>query len=348
MTPDQALQEISSGKLRPVYLVLGEERLLSNQVVQALREKTMEGGVEGLNEDSMTAPQDNVDAVISTARTLPMLAPRRWLLVQGIEKWDRDKASPAKATKKKTATVAPLDQLLELAENPPKTTVLVLVAAKLDKRRRLYTAAKKGGWLVSCEPLKRNELPRWIEEQVRERHCQISRAEAELLSELAGPDLSVIADAVERLCLFVGEGATVDEKAISELVVRVRTSSVWELVDAVGHQDTARALHALADVYDPSDRGLRLIGVLAWATRQLMRFDEALQKGQTSSEAAKHAGAPPFKAKQLEEQLRTLSSTSLERWIAQLSATDLALKGGSKRPPRAIVEQMVLDLCRAQ
>lgn len=345
MTPDQALAEVSGGKLRPVYLVVGEERLLADQVVKAIHDKAIEGGIEGLNDDALTAPQDKIDLVLATARTLPMLARRRFLLVRGVDKWDSDRPGSAKSAKK-AAAASPLDQLTTLAESPPDTTVLVLRAEKLDKRRRLYTLAKKEGWLVSCEPLKRAELPGFIAARVVARGCKISRSHADLLAEISGPELSVIADAVERLCLYVGDGGAIDEGSISELVVKVRTSTVWELVAAVSAQDPARALAALADVYDPSDRGLRLLGVLGWATRQLLRFDQAQRQGLNSSEAAKAAGAPPFKARELETQLRTLSAEALARWVKQLAATDLALKGGSRRPPQAILEQMVLDLCQ--
>jgi hypothetical protein len=64
-------------------------------------------------------------------------------------------------------------------------------------------------------------------------------------------------------------------------------------------------------------------------------------------DAAKAAGAPPFKARELEQQVRKMPAGILAGWIDSLAEADLALKGRSKRPPRAIIEQMVLDLCRS-
>ena len=216
----------------------------------------------------------------------------------------------------------------------------------MDKRRKLYTSAKKDGWLVNCETPSRGELPGWIVEKAKARGNEISRSVADLIAELAGPDLSSVSDALERTCLYVGEGKPVTDEAVSECVVRLRTASVWELVSAVGRRDAGQSLKYLEDVYDPSDRGLRLIGVLAWAARQLIKFDHASRAGMSAGDAAKAAGAPPFKARELQEQLRKMPEGVLGRWIDSLAEADLALKGGSKRPPKAIVEQMVLDLCR--
>jgi DNA polymerase-3 subunit delta len=344
VTPDETMREIDAQKLRPVYLVVGQERHLAEQVVRRLREEVARAGVAGLNDDTLTAGADSVEAVLGAAKTLPMLAKRRFLLVRDVDKWDGEKAE-AKAASKKVPREPPLDRLASYAEDPNPSTVLVLWAAKLDKRRRLYTSAKKAGFLVTAEPLDRRELPEFIQRQAEVRGARIARGDAQLLLDLCGSDLAALADAIERLSLYVGAGGSIDSQARSDLVVRIRTDSVWELVGAVGRRDAGRALAVLADVYDPADRGLKLVSVLAWATRQLLRFDGARKQGLDSNEAAKAAGAPPFKARDLEEQLRHLSSDTLSRWILVLGAADLDLKGGTRRPAESVLERMVLDLC---
>lgn len=341
MTPEKAIAEAEKGNLLPVYLIYGEERLLVDQVVGAIRRKVAAAGIAGLNDDVLDAPSAGIDEVLQVARTMPMMARQRFVLARNIETWDSDKKSKKGDSKKLT-----LDALVEYQEKADPSTILVLVTAKLDKRRKLYTAAKKSDWLVNCETPKRAELPGWIQERAKDRGNAISRSLADLLAELAGPELSAVADALERVCLYVGEGNSVTEEAIAECVVRLRTGSVWELVSSVGRRDIGESLRLLDDVYDPSDRGLKLLGVLGWATRQLIKFDAAQKQGMSPGDAAKAAGAPPFKAGELSQQLRSMPQGVLAQWINSLAAADLALKGGSKRPPRAIVEQMLLDLCR--
>ncbi len=338
MSPDEALREARAGELRPLYLLVGDEAHLIDQVVRALKEATVAGGIPGLNEDQLMAGEVDVDAVLGAARTLPMMAKRRWVLVRGLEKWESDKGD-----KRGSA----LDRLADYAENPASSTVLVLVGPALDKRRKLANLGRKHGWLVSCETPKRAELPRWIEARAKERGNRISYSVADLLAELAGPELGPLADALERVALYVGEGQEITEAAVAECVVRVRSATVWELVGAVGRRDVASALRFLDDVFDPQDRGLRLLGVLAWATRQLVRFESAMRNGARPDEAAKAAGAPPFKARELADQVRAVPRPVLESWLERLSEVDLALKGGSKRPPKAILEQALIDLCRA-
>jgi DNA polymerase III subunit delta len=341
MTPEQALREARERQLRPVYLVVGEDQHRASAVVKALREAALHGGTPGLNEDSMTAGEASVETVLAAARTLPMLARRRLVLVRALDRWEEK--TEAGAGEK--AATPPLDRLADYAKDPVPSTVLVLSALKLDARRRLVTLAKKADFWVGCEPLQRGELSPWIERAVRERGNTLEPGVADLIVELVGPELAFIQDAVDRLCLYVGQNAAVGEDAVAACLVRVRPSTVWELVGAVGRRDVGAALAALDDVYDPQDRGLRLLGVLAWSTRQLLRFESALRSGNPPQEAARIAGAPPFKARELGEQVRRIPRAELELWLETLGAVDLALKGGSKRAPVAILEHAIIGLC---
>lgn len=344
MTPSQALDEARSGKLRPVYLVAGEEVHLVSEVVRELKQAALAGAVPGLNEDIRDASETSVDQVLAAARTLPMMAKRRLVLVKGLERWEPKEGSESRAKDAKSKD--PFERLLEYAKEPSPTTTLVLVGSGLDKRRKLVTTARNEGWLVSCDPLKREELPLWIVDAVRAQGHRIAPGVADLIAELAGPDLSPVADAVERLCLYVGPGGEVTEDAVAECVVRLRPATVWELVGAVGRRDAGGALAALERVYDPADRGLRLVGVLAWSARQLIKFESALREGLAPPEAAARAGAPPFKARELAQQAKLFSRAELEHWLVHLAELDAALKGGSKRDPKASLQFVILGMCR--
>jgi DNA polymerase-3 subunit delta len=338
LTPEDICKRAAAAELPAFLLVLGEESHSRDRVVQAVREAALVGGMPGMNEDLFVAGEATVDAVLTAARTLPMFGKRRFVLVKHVDRWETNKQSDND----------PFERLLAYAKAPASTTVFVLVASKLDGRRRLVTEGKKQDFIVNCAPLPRAALPRWVEQRVRDAGAKISHATAELIVEVTGVELPALADAVERLILYVGPGNEVDERAIDANLTKVSTATVWELVGAVGRRDIGAALRAVDAVFDPQDRGLPLVGVLAWSTRQLLRFEAAIRSGCQPAEAAQRAGAPPFKAKELAEQTRLLPRAELERWLEVLARVDLSLKGGSKRPPKAIIEHAVLALARTQ
>ncbi len=342
MTPEQAVAEARKSELRPVYLLLGEERYLSSLVLAELRRAVLGGADLGLNDDQFDAGDADVEAVLSAARTLPMMAKRRLVVVRSLERWE-PKGEGKPDTK---AKASPLDRLAEYAAAPSPTTTLVLASGKLDARRRLVVTAKKEGFTVDCEAPSRGALPSWLARRAKERGKTLSPGVAELLADIAGPVLSRLDDAVERLSLYVGDQSEIGEDAVADAIVGVKPSSVWDLVGAVGRRDLGGALGALSRIYDPKDRGLSLLGTLAWSARQLIKFQGATARGLSPPDAARHAGAPPFKAAELAAQVRQLGARDLERFLLVLSDVDLALKGGSKRPARAILEASLVTLCR--
>jgi len=343
MTPAQACAQARKGALLPIYLVVGEERLLRDEVVAALREAALGGGVAAFNEDRFTAGEASPDKIFGAARTVPMMAPRRFVLVKGADRWDSGSGEDGDEAPK--ATDSPLDRLAEYIEAPVDSTCFVVVAGKLDGRRKAVALAKKKNLVVTCDSLPDDELPGWITERVREKGNTIGQDTATHLGQIAGPDLSYLSDAIERLSLYVGAGAAITDAAVAECVTRVRMDSTWTLVDHVGKRDLGAAMRTLADVYDPRDRGLPLLGALAWSIRQLVRYKAEVGAGVSDFEAAKRAGAfQPQRARELASRTRPLTEKQLEGWMLILAETDLALKG-SRRPPDAILEEMLTRLC---
>jgi DNA polymerase-3 subunit delta len=342
VTPEAAIAQAKAGALLPVYVVVGEEQFLRDQVVSELRAAALGGGIPAFNEDKFSAGEVPIDKILSAARTVPMMAPRRFVLIRGAERWDASSEEEAGSGKRES----PLDRLADYAAAPVDSTCLVIVATKLDGRRRLTTVAKKLKLLVSCESPDGPSLISWIERQCAATGHPIDRDVAELVAELAGTDLARLLDAIERLGLFVGVSQPITEEAVSECVARVRTSDTWALVDVVGKRDLGGALLLLADVYDSRDRGLPLLGALAWSIRQLARFQIATEGGASTDEAARRAGIfQPHRAREIAQKGRALRARELERWLLVLAETDVALKS-SRRPADAILEDMLTRLCR--
>ena len=346
MTSPRAIEkQAKSGSLLPVYLFVGDERLLRDRAIDAIRAAALGTGIAAFNEDKLTAGETTVDKIISAARTVPMMAPKRYVFVRSLERWDKQKADGEEETEDDGGGT-PLDELNEYAKAPVDSTCLVLVATRLDGRRRLVALARKQGFLVECNPLEPQETVEFVIESAAERGHEIDRETAALVAELVGPELSPILDAVERLSLFVGGKNPIDDEAVRQCVTRVRAADTWAVVGAVQQRDVATALATLKEAYDPRDRGLPMLGAIAWSIRQLAKYKCAIDEGAGPGEAARRAAAfSPSRARELASRSKAVRPRELERWITVLAETDLALKG-SKRTPDAVLEDMITRLCR--
>ena len=346
MSPEEAIKKAEQGELLPVWLVVGEERMLRDQVIKAITNAALAGGLPDFNHDKFTAGEADVEKVLGATRTVPMMAKKRVVYVRGLERWDTNAASSDSDEGASSKALPPLDRLAEYAKAPIDSTTLILVAQKIDGRRKLVALAKKQGFIVDCAQIDGRQLPGWIRARAKLKGHTLAPEVCDLIAEIAGPDLSYLDDVLERLSLYVGKDGPITEDAVGVNVTRVRLADTWNLVDAASTRDLGRVLALLADVYDPRDRGLPLVGAIAWSLRQLLKLQSALEQGAGMDDAARRAGIyPAFRAREHAQKLKAFKPRELERWLVIVQETDLALKS-SRRPADSILEDMFTRMCR--
>jgi DNA polymerase-3 subunit delta len=317
------------GRFGPVYVLFGSERFLVERAAELLKRAALGDGPTGFNDDLFHGNASfSAQRVINAARTLPMMARARYVLVR-----DVDQAPPEE-----------LDALAAYVSAPVDTACVVFTAEKLDKRSKLVKAATAAGAAFEAQPLKGAALRRFATDEAKRRGHVLTPRAAEALAEALGEDLAAIDDACERLSLYVGEGQTIDVDAVQACVTRVATDSIWALVDAVGMRDTQKALHATGSLLADREPPLRILGMVARQLRIVARMREALASGLPDKDAALAAGAPPFKARELKESARRFTMRELSAAFTTLAIADLALKG-SRVPPERVLEEAVLALC---
>jgi DNA polymerase-3 subunit delta len=331
------LAEARQGKWRPVNVLVGAETLLIERAARYLKKASVgEDGVRGFNDDLFHG-QGLVGAkVVAAARTLPMMAKSRYVLVRDLE----------------AVAAAELDVLADYLAKASPSTCLVLTGDKLLGTTKLAKAAKalanKGdGAFLSVEPLKGPLLERFVLGEVKRRRCTIDHDAQALLVDAVGNDLAAMEDAIERLSLFVGgdKGGQITRHAVEEVVQRVRVDTVWKLVDSIALKRQKVAMEAVGSLLADREQPLGILGQIARQLRIVSRMKDALDEGLRPEEAVKRAGAPPFKARDLSESARKFSHADLRRAFRVLAETDQALKG-SKRDPETVLEESVLALTR--
>jgi DNA polymerase-3 subunit delta len=322
------MKSAANGSLGLVYVLVGNEWLLIERAVDAMRKAAESTGVPGFNVEVFDGRSVEAAHVISAARTLPMMGDKRFVLVRHV-----DAMTPAEQT-----------NLAEYLEEPSESTCLVLTGATLDGRAKLVKTAKKKGYLIEASPPRGRELREFVRAEARERGHNIAPAAIEALLDAVGEDLSAIDDAIERLSLFVGAGQRIDVESVTMCVTRIRVESIWSLVDAIGLKDRRRGMAAAQSLLADREPPLRLLAMVARQLRIVARMRQALSEGLRPQEAAKRAGAPPFKAGDLTESARRFTAESLGNAFALVAETDRALKS-SRRPPEVILQNAVLELC---
>lgn len=324
------IRSAAEGRFDAVHLLVGTESFLVDRAVSALRKAVVGEGPTGFNEDVLQGQGLDGERLVGVAKTLPMMAAHRFVLVRNVDR----------------AAAAELEPLIAYIASPSPSTCLVLTAEKLDKRSRFGKAATKAGVVADASAPRGAALAGFAQAEARARGHSLPPDATRALLDAIGDDLSAIDDALERLSLYVGEGEPIAMADVEACVSRVRTETIWALVDGVSSKDAKRTLSAATSLLRARQAPLYVLTMVARQLRMVARMREALAQGMRPEEAVQAAGAPPFKARELTAAARRFTLPSLERAFSTIAATDRALKG-SRRPEDAILIEALLGLCRA-
>jgi DNA polymerase-3 subunit delta len=265
--------------------------------------------------------------VLDAARTLPMMADKRWVHLSAIEKLKAEA---------QTALVAYL-------EAPSPTTVLCLSGEKIDQRTKLGGRLAKDGRLFAFEPPRQNELAQWVSRRAPRHQAKIDHDAAQLLADLIGVELGSLDMALSKLAVYAGKDVTINAEHVEQLVAPTRVHSIFELTDAIGARDAAKASGLLRNALEGGENALMVLGMIARQFRQLIGVKEMLDEGARNNDLASELGIRPFLVDALKAQSRRYSLQELENALLAVQRTDVKLKS-TGLSPGVTLDRLLVDV----
>ena len=183
MNIQEALQNIRKKELKPLYLVLGTETFLQEQVKQAFIER-LSLTKDDLNFLSFDLMQQTLDDILKEAAMSPFFGDQRLIFVEN--------PSFLTSEKKVTNQEQEIEDLLDYFSQPVETTILVFFAnyEKIDERKKITKQLKKSAETIFVQPLKENEVRRYLQQVFENEEITISREAFDLFVRLTDASLS--------------------------------------------------------------------------------------------------------------------------------------------------------------
>lgn len=221
--------------LKPVLYLYGDEFFFMD-LLQDEIEKLMPPGQKDFNFDLIYGADSTPQKVLAIARSFPMMAERRIVIV-------RDFLKLAERTEDGT-----LNDFSDYFKRPNPSTLLCLLDKKLPDRRmavgKALSSNKEHCEIYKFDVVPDYKLPEWISDWTRHAHDKtIEPAAAQLLGQMAGQDLNLLSTEIEKVCTFVDtDQKTITTGHIKKLSGLYRDYSVFELKNALISRDLNQAL----------------------------------------------------------------------------------------------------------
>ena len=267
-TPAAVRKQIRAGAPDPVYLLQGDDEVeksgLAHEFEELVDEELRAFNVGRIHAGDWTTGDKlaaGVASIVAAARTLPLMSPRRVVIVLH--------ADALLAPKRESEAAArALEALEALLKQPERETTLVLVAGLLDKRTRTYKLLARHATLVECGVLEDlGDAERWVRNRVAAAGAEIAPEAARLLAERGGTDVNRLRNDVERLLLYALGQKTMTAEDVRQIAGPAALQDDWAMTNAIEAGNGGAALRQLALMLDAGAPPEKILGQLGWLVR---------------------------------------------------------------------------------
>ncbi len=320
---EQILADLKNKIFHPVYFLYGEEPYYIDEISSFIEKNVLSETEKEFNQTILYGRDVDISTVISNAKRFPMMANYQVVIVK--------EAQDIKdlVVKPDTNNKAVGSYLQKYLEHPLKSTLLVFCYKykKLDKRTSLAKTIDKKGVLFESKKIFDNQVPNWIENQIKKKGYTITPKATILLSEFLGTNLGKIINEINKLTINLPENTRITDTHIENNIGISKDFNVFELQKALAKRDAVKSV-SIVNYFAANAKDNPLIKVIAilypYFIKVLM-YHHISDRSQRN--VASILSVNPFFVSDYVTAARNYNLSKLNKVISVLREYDLKVKG---------------------
>ena len=343
----------NSGKLRPAYVLAGDEIFLLDRCRAAVIKAFVPAELRDFCLSDLDLATTSIFEVLDRAQTPSLMAPFQVIFIRNVRQLYTRGA--------KKDEFAALDRYFQ---SPNPQALLLFIAdflripsdvrrMELDDKNRFERIQETLGQhcgMVELARVGEEDAMRWAVSTAQQSNIRLEPDAVRELVDALGADMMLIASELEKLLLYASDRGKITLGDVETMVLAAKQRSLYELTDAISARDRVRALALLHGLLNSSDAGEdSAIGHLYMLARTFRQMLVILEKNVRDSRAIWQAlwqgfRMPPFAADDLIRQARRYKNRrELTRALRLVARADLELRSS---PPdkRLVLERLVYEL----
>ena len=328
-----------------LYVLFGSDNFSLTQELNRIKKCVNDDTSAGANITVLEGSQISLSDLKVTCETLPFLAEKRLVIINGLlKRFDaKAKTTTVKKSPRATDQIKEWQQIANCINNLPDTTILVLVDGEISNRNPLFKEITPVANIKAFSLLRRTELLTWIKKRVAQIGGKISTPAVDLVAKLVGNDLWTMTNEIDKLVLFTG-GRLIEEKDIKAIVSHSQEANVFTMVDAILEGKTGFAEELLQQLLYRGAAPTYLLWMLHRQVRFIILVKELKALKKSMVEIQSRLGLSDFPLQKTQEQATKYSLEQLRSFYDKLLETDLAIKTGIYDGELAL-NILVVELC---
>lgn len=321
-------------KLAPCYLVTGDEHLLVEESLDAIRAAARDGGF-GSREMHVATAGFDWGLLAAAGANLSLFAEKRIIELR------LPTGKPGRAGGQ---------AIVELVERLGPELMLIVSAPRLDKSAAASKWAKtvdQRGVSLILWPVGVRELPGWINQRMRQSGLLPDRDAVAMIVERVEGNLLAARQEIEKLTLLLGEGPVTAED-VGRAVADMSRFDVYKLTDAALAGDARRALRILAGLEAEGVEPVIVVWALTRELRTLARLGDAVRAREDLAAAMQRAGVWRNRQALVRNCIARHTPDGVNRLLKATARADLAAKGQTRADPWLLAADILAGLSLGQ
>jgi DNA polymerase III subunit delta len=344
-----------------IYLLDGDDEFAIAEFLAGLQTEIGDPSTALMNITRLDGRSFSQDDFNSATSAMPFLAKYRLVILEnpmarfsskaGDEAKESNEAKKAKEAQRKfTASL----------EKISPSTHLILVEYRLltsERDRKSNRLHWLEAWAFAAGERVRikhfqlpsmEKMPGWIVSRAKAHGGQFSGEAAYVLANLLGDEPRLVDQEIVKLLTYVNYKRPVDRDDVQHLTIDMREGDIFGLVDAIGTNDTRRAMEMLLRLLE-EDEPANIFAMIVRQYRLLLQAREILDREGSSQEIARQIverdgrKIHPYVAEKIGGQARRFSLPRLETIYHRLVESDEAMKT-SQAPAELVLQTLVVSL----
>jgi DNA polymerase III delta subunit len=256
-------KQIASGTLEPLYVLVGDDGAEKSAVAVEFAD-TVDEGLRAFNVERFYGGDTGVDDLLDAVNTLPMMVPRRIVVLLEAERL----LVPKRESK---AADADQEKLEEFIAAPASHATVVFVCGSLDLRRRVVKRLLAEAQVVNCGTIETEaDADLWVKARAARDKVNIDPAAVRTLVGRSGLDIVRLRAGLERVALYAMGQATITAEDVAAAVPASSPEAAnYGIAEAIKRNDPREALRQLGLVLDEGAEPYFVLGQIRYAAEKL-------------------------------------------------------------------------------
>jgi DNA polymerase III subunit delta len=289
LTQGHLRKQLKAGDTGPLYVLVGADDVEKASVAAEFGE-LVEEDLRAFNYERLYGGEMKMDDLLQAANMLPMMVPRRVVIVLEAEKLLVPKREGRAADEEQA--------ILEgFIRNPAPHATVVFVCGALDRRRRAVKLLLDKAAVVDCGTIEdAADAERWVKTRAAREGANLDPGAVRVLVERGGNDIVRLRSAVERVLLYALGQPLITADDVKQVVTPAPDAHEdFGIANAVQNGNAGAALRQLSAALDAGAVPFFLMGQLRWVAEKApsARVKEAIEAVFRTDLALKSSGGDP-------------------------------------------------------